>query len=1189
MKVSKYTVVTEQDGMKYLYHQISGALLKVDFELADAIEHSLLTAIPQELQSVLAKSAFLVEDDVVEYECIQRTNKRYRNSPILRVTIMPTLNCNFNCWYCYEEHYPSKMTESGRDSVIKFIKREIEEKELKGLHLDWFGGEPLLYFRPIIYPTSIDLKGWCEEKGITFHNSITTNGSLITNQMVRRMNEIKMNNFQITLDGGKEAHNKIRFSVKMLDSYSRIVNNIHLLVRGIEDISIDLRLNYTTENVDTLDSVLESFDYDVRKSIKVSPHIVWQYSDSLDILSDKIHTLENTSIERGYRILNQIRKARCTSCYVENNNQYVVNHNLDVYKCTAREFDASHCVGHIETDGHFKPNALFQKYLDTPSPFNNKICLDCEYLPSCLDAPSCIQKSIEGQPFSCMKGEIKKDIHNFIRRSVLGKAQHVLYTLLFFLFSSFLFAQPTPLSFHGNVKDAKGTPIVGAVVVLKNATDSTYTKGITTNEEGVFRFENIQSQDYLFSISCLGYKPYQQRISLTTASSDQTYTLEEKTEEINEVKIAAYFSQHKVTGETVVTVKGNPLAAGKSSLDFLRYVHGVTVTRGEIHIAGKDATTIMLDNRKISSRELEAIPTEMIQTLTVIPNPGAEYGIKDNGVLIVKLRDTKGLIGSASATGQADVNGFVEAQLSNTLQYQYDKLRIYNNLLGGYGIYRTHNRIKMHSDTYDYESNEHKKNNDYGVYENLAFHYQLNKSHGVSFYTGGMFNQSALNQKNKHEALLTSEQKFDKKAYNVTTGLFYEYKLPRLEEGALSLKAEYVHQTEKSKNSFVFGTDDSSNSTLSMDYLTVEPKVDIKLKKRTRGVKSGFTYNLLRDANTFTGFSLLSLGGLKQQDFLNNGMDLIPWFEYFEMIGSSFFVQVGLSYHYTHVNFTDLLYNFENYSVDHKGLHPNIKMQYLIYAPTQTVIEAQYRRDYSLPNYGYYNPVAQYQTENFYSIGNRRLNQEIIHSGTLTLYVFPNLSIAYDLNYLSDIIHKVTELDPVRPNTYYTIPKNLGSRLRHQVRLDMEIGYGLWYSKLVLYDQFWTERAAERKLSSNSFGWYWSHNFRITNNISFTTLFEGYTAYKRLSHERGTMYSLDAGLNFSLFNKQLALNLLGANIIQDEQYRRIIHPNMEIEHWNKYPSWRIKLDLRWYFSAGGKITRLKMPQVTVPERKSPAF
>ena len=56
-------------------------------------------------------------------------------------------------------------------------------------------------------------------------------------------------------------------------------------------------------------------------------------------------------------------RRRCVSCYTENIDQYVINYDLSVYKCTARDFDSSHCIGKIRrTDGHFLPNGLYYKF-----------------------------------------------------------------------------------------------------------------------------------------------------------------------------------------------------------------------------------------------------------------------------------------------------------------------------------------------------------------------------------------------------------------------------------------------------------------------------------------------------------------------------------------------------------------------------------------------------------------------------------------------------------------------------------------------------------------------------------------------------------------------------------------------------------------------------------------------------------
>ena len=72
-----------------------------------------------------------------------------------RIIIMPTLNCNFSCWYCYESH-PKKMMDSNTvDNIMKYIKNLIEKRKITSLHLDWFGGEPLLGFHKVIKPIAL--------------------------------------------------------------------------------------------------------------------------------------------------------------------------------------------------------------------------------------------------------------------------------------------------------------------------------------------------------------------------------------------------------------------------------------------------------------------------------------------------------------------------------------------------------------------------------------------------------------------------------------------------------------------------------------------------------------------------------------------------------------------------------------------------------------------------------------------------------------------------------------------------------------------------------------------------------------------------------------------------------------------------------------------------------------------------
>lgn len=296
--------------------------------------------------------------------------------------------------------------------------RVILKKHLRRVVLDWFGGEPLLRFSQVIYPLSKDLKTWCKSKNIKFSNIITTNGSLINRDMAIKMNEIGLRQFQITLDGDKEHHNKVRFSSKMQNSYDVIVSNIHTLCRTIENPDIELRINYTADNIDTAKSIFDSFDVDIRHFINVIPQLVWQESDKRNILSFKEIELRNNAVEKGYKINQYVQSHRCSTCYVENMEQFVINYDLNVYKCTARDYDGKNCVGKICEDGHFQPNELYYKYYITPSPFLRKECMECELLPSCLYSIACIQKTIEGCTPQCNKNIVKAFVNMTVKNKI---------------------------------------------------------------------------------------------------------------------------------------------------------------------------------------------------------------------------------------------------------------------------------------------------------------------------------------------------------------------------------------------------------------------------------------------------------------------------------------------------------------------------------------------------------------------------------------------------------------------------------------------------------------------------------------------------------------------------------------------------------------------------------------------------
>ncbi|MDR3059717.1 MAG: radical SAM protein, partial [Prevotella sp.] len=195
MKASKYNIYIENADKYYIYNQITQALSECDEEFFNTLKNNLpLSDLDSADKEVLKNSHFICDKELLEENIILCKNRiqRYGNR-VARITIMPTLDCNFKCWYCYESHTQSKMNEKTTQSVILFAKKIIEQNKLSCFSLDWFGGEPLLYFNELVYPISKEIKNLCEQANVSFVHTITTNGYLIAPAWIESIKEIKLN------------------------------------------------------------------------------------------------------------------------------------------------------------------------------------------------------------------------------------------------------------------------------------------------------------------------------------------------------------------------------------------------------------------------------------------------------------------------------------------------------------------------------------------------------------------------------------------------------------------------------------------------------------------------------------------------------------------------------------------------------------------------------------------------------------------------------------------------------------------------------------------------------------------------------------------------------------------------------------------------------------------------------------
>ena len=98
---------------KYIwFNSFSNEFLILEPILHDLLQSSINEKNPLELKKIhqdfydaLLSKKFIVDKFVNEIELVREWNKKLiEDDNFYHITINPTMNCNFKCWYCYETH-----------------------------------------------------------------------------------------------------------------------------------------------------------------------------------------------------------------------------------------------------------------------------------------------------------------------------------------------------------------------------------------------------------------------------------------------------------------------------------------------------------------------------------------------------------------------------------------------------------------------------------------------------------------------------------------------------------------------------------------------------------------------------------------------------------------------------------------------------------------------------------------------------------------------------------------------------------------------------------------------------------------------------------------------------------------------------------------------------------------------------
>ncbi|MEI7597126.1 MAG: radical SAM protein [Bacteroidota bacterium] len=409
MIFSKYNLLFEYENKKLLYNSFSNSFIELEQELYNRLKNFQLNKdikIENQFSTdeiiKFKDISIIVENDNIALNQIKYDvlHKRF-NPEYLVLTIIPTFDCNFNCIYCFEDKSNAMyMDELTSYHLIEFIK---SFKYTKHISITWFGGEPLL---------AVDTIKFISEEVISYigkenySSNIITNGFNLNEKNFKELINVHINQFQITIDGTKETHNKRRPCINDNDSFTIITQNVkkcyeYVINNNLKNIDFIIRVNLDKENIDEFIQIGHYLHSKIG-AINIRPAFVNDISDSCKNTACIMNQAEQTEFllelfkKHGICVEDFYFPEYRYECGVRNMNNFVIGPNGDIYKCYEIAGNPEEVVGNIITK-NLDENKII-RYLVDADPLDDSKCTNCFLFPRC--GGGCPHKRLENKYLS---------------------------------------------------------------------------------------------------------------------------------------------------------------------------------------------------------------------------------------------------------------------------------------------------------------------------------------------------------------------------------------------------------------------------------------------------------------------------------------------------------------------------------------------------------------------------------------------------------------------------------------------------------------------------------------------------------------------------------------------------------------------------------------------------------------------
>lgn len=423
-KSSRYNFSLATADRTILYNARTGSVLSLcgaDAEgLADDLCRFETPIMPGDVNAatldLLRARGFVVERAIDELALISSAYWAARTETPMVVTITTTMDCNLGCYYCYESRSDERLDRADVAALVALVRQRLEASSRKSLHVDWYGGEPLLNVT-LIEAASEALQAMCRDIGVSYHASIISNGTAWPEDVGAFVSRHRLRQVQISFDGLESAHNKkrrYRAGFKGTGDGTTFNTVWDLVGRLLDHVRVDVRINLDAQNstdlIPFVDRARAAGWFAKPYAAVIQPARLSAYSARSGFMRKVELTPERfDEIRAGLRAYAQgeimieeseapdgVPEPKSSVCAALAGDSVVIGADGLLYRCGLQVGEKHRAVGALAPTGE-------DTYADAPfwrdfDPTSQPQCAHCSFLPVCWSG--CPKKHLEGDTWA---------------------------------------------------------------------------------------------------------------------------------------------------------------------------------------------------------------------------------------------------------------------------------------------------------------------------------------------------------------------------------------------------------------------------------------------------------------------------------------------------------------------------------------------------------------------------------------------------------------------------------------------------------------------------------------------------------------------------------------------------------------------------------------------------------------------